>query len=154
MAEVKGGEQQPDAKRRTSAAAKGESERRVALRLQKDSDSEDLHFLKIRWWFSLIILWIVIFSSIYFTIRIFWIVLSSVEYTDMMVRFIFTKAPAVLGVPFSAALALAVVLMLRTTQGPVRFRALGLRFDGASGPIVMWVLCFLATSAAIKILWN
>lgn len=60
---------------------------------------------------------------------------------------------AMLGVPWAGGAALIVVLVLRTSFGPVEFKILGTQFRGASGPIVMWVLCFLAEVLAIKVLW-
>jgi len=43
--------------------------------------------------------------------------------------------------------------VFRTTEGQIKFDALGFHFEGASGPIVMWVICFLAITLAIKVLW-
>jgi hypothetical protein len=61
-------------------------------------------------------------------------------------------APAVIGVPWAGGASFIVVLVLRTSFGAVEFKILGVEFKGASGPIVMWVLCFLAEILAIKVL--
>lgn len=61
--------------------------------------------------------------------------------------------PAVVGLPLAALLSLWIVLILRGGYGPIELSVLGFRFRGASGPIIMWVLCFLAITFAIKILW-
>jgi hypothetical protein len=60
---------------------------------------------------------------------------------------------AAIGVPLSALTALTLVLALEQASGDVVFEAWGLKFKGASGPIVMWVLCFLALIAGVKALW-
>ena len=60
---------------------------------------------------------------------------------------------AVLGLPTGALAALCIVLFLEFKTGPIEFEALGLKFRGAAGEIVLWVVCFLAIVAAIKILW-
>lgn len=60
---------------------------------------------------------------------------------------------AVVGLPLAAVAALFVVLILRSTQGPIEFGAAGLSFKGASGSIVLWLLCFLGIALAIKLLW-
>ena len=60
---------------------------------------------------------------------------------------------ATIGLPLAAIGALCVVLLLGFTEGPIEFSALGFSFSGAAGPIVFWVLCFLAIALAIKILW-
>ena len=63
-------------------------------------------------------------------------------------------SPAMIGVPWAGGAAFIVVLVLRSSFGRVEFNVLGFEFKGGSGPIVMWVLCFLAEVAAIKVLWN
>lgn len=59
---------------------------------------------------------------------------------------------AAIGVPLSALTALALVLALEQVAGDIQFEALGLKFKGAAGPLVMWVLCFIALVAGIKAL--
>ena len=61
--------------------------------------------------------------------------------------------PAVVGLPSAAIASLCIVVVLEGTAGPVEFETLGLKFKGAAGPIVFWVLCFLAITAAIHLLW-
>jgi hypothetical protein len=51
---------------------------------------------------------------------------------------------AVVGLPSAALAAFFVVVVLRTVAGPVEMKVLGFEFRGASGPIVMWIACFLA----------
>ncbi len=60
---------------------------------------------------------------------------------------------AVVGLPAAGILALWIVTILRSQSGPIEFEAAGLRFRGASGPVVLWVLCFLAIAVAIRLLW-
>ena len=62
-------------------------------------------------------------------------------------------AQAVIGIPWAGGAAFIVVLVLRTSFGPINFKILGTEFKGASGPIVMWVFCFLVEVSAIKVLW-
>ena len=60
---------------------------------------------------------------------------------------------AVIGVPMAAVAALCIVLLLEATSGIIEFEVVGLKFKGASGPIVLWVLCFATIAGAIKLLW-
>jgi hypothetical protein len=60
---------------------------------------------------------------------------------------------AIIGVPWAGGAAFIVVLVLRTSFGDVKFKILETEFAGASGPIVMWVLCFLVEVLAIRLLW-
>jgi hypothetical protein len=58
----------------------------------------------------------------------------------------------IIGLPVAAAGALMIVIFLRTTEGRIKFEAFGFKFEGASGPIVLWILVFLAIVAGIKVL--
>lgn len=60
---------------------------------------------------------------------------------------------AMLGLPGAALAALALVLGLKAEAGPIKFKGLGFEFEGASGQVILWILCFLAITAAIKLLW-
>ncbi len=61
---------------------------------------------------------------------------------------------AIIGLPMAAIGAFIVVVFLRQThEGPIEFEGLGFRFRGASGPVVLWLVCFLAIAGAIKLLW-
>jgi hypothetical protein len=62
-------------------------------------------------------------------------------------------ASAMIGIPWAGGAAFIVVLVLRTSFGAINFKVLGVEFKGASGPIVVWVLCFLVEVSAIKLLW-
>jgi hypothetical protein len=60
---------------------------------------------------------------------------------------------AVIGIQAAAVTAFVIVVFLQQTAGPVEFNALGFKFKGAAGQVVMWVICFLAIAGAIKLLW-
>jgi len=62
-------------------------------------------------------------------------------------------AAAIIGVPWAGGAAFTVVLVLRSSFGSVNFKIFGAEFEGASGPIVMWVFCFLVEIVAMKALW-
>jgi hypothetical protein len=71
----------------------------------------------------------------------------------------FTSHPAQnLGIPCAAVSAYAIVaaLLRRSpdTSGPLAFKAFGLEFTGPSGPISLWLACFLAFVIAIRLLRN
>ena len=61
---------------------------------------------------------------------------------------------AVCGTPCAAACAFSIVTLLKVTSGPIEFEALGFKFHGASGPIVLWILCFGAMAVALYFLWG
>lgn len=62
-------------------------------------------------------------------------------------------AAAVLGLPTAALAALCIVLFLEAKSGRIEFEGFGFKFRGASGEIVLWVICFLAIAASVKLLW-
>jgi hypothetical protein len=72
----------------------------------------------------------------------------------------FQTAPAQnIGLPCAAISALAVVAVLLhafppspNENGAFSFKAFGLEFTGPSGPITLWLICFLAFVVALKLL--
>jgi hypothetical protein len=60
---------------------------------------------------------------------------------------------ALIGTPMSAMTAFCIVSILRVTNGAIEFEAFGVTFRGASGPIILWAVCFGAVVAAFRILW-
>ena len=61
---------------------------------------------------------------------------------------------ATVGLPLAALAALCLVFLLRATSGPIELEVLGFKFKGASGPLIMWVVVFLAIVLAIQTLWK
>ncbi len=60
---------------------------------------------------------------------------------------------AVVGLPMAALLAAFLVVGLRHSEGPIKFEGFGMKFEGASGQVILWVISFLSIAAAIKLLW-
>ena len=63
-------------------------------------------------------------------------------------------ACAVLGFPISTLNSFVLVLVLQATSGPVEFKAFGVEFKGAGGPLVVYVFVFAVTVGAFKLLWG
>ncbi len=61
--------------------------------------------------------------------------------------------PSLVGLPIAAGSSLALVLLLRTVSGDIQVKFIGFEFKGAAGPLVMWILCFLAMAFAIRYTW-
>jgi hypothetical protein len=67
---------------------------------------------------------------------------------------VFRKHPAaILGLPTGALASLGIVLLLEVKSGRIEFEVLGFKFRGASGEIILSVICFMAIITAIKLLW-
>jgi hypothetical protein len=52
------------------------------------------------------------------------------------------------------ATAFGIVTFLRQSDGPIEFEALGMKFKGASGQVIMWGFCVIVLSLCAKLLWN
>jgi hypothetical protein len=61
---------------------------------------------------------------------------------------------ATLAVPLSAVASFCIVTLLRVTTGPIEVEAQGIKFSGAAGPIIFWILCFIVIVLGVKILWG
>lgn len=62
---------------------------------------------------------------------------------------------ATLGIAMSAISAFSVVAVLDVlSRDPIEIKVLGFELRGAAGPVVLWVLCFLAMVAGCEILWD
>jgi len=60
---------------------------------------------------------------------------------------------AIVGLPMAAASAFCVVVTLEATSGKIEFQVLEVKFKGASGPVILWVLCFLVFVLSLRVLW-
>lgn len=58
----------------------------------------------------------------------------------------------VVGLPLAATCATGVILGVRQTEGPIEIQLYGLQLKGGSGPVILWVVCFLAIAIAIRML--
>ncbi len=97
--------------------------------------------------------WIAIIAAIILgVIYIFWLIWSfnnDIKFVEIM----YQHLAMVLGVPGSAITAFVLVTVLEQVSGQIKFEGLGFKFEGASGPIIMWVIVFSALMGGIKLLW-
>jgi hypothetical protein len=60
-----------------------------------------------------------------------------------------------LGIAISAISAFSVVAVLDVlSRDPIEIKVLGFELKGAAGPVVLWVVCFLALVAGTEVLWG
>lgn len=72
---------------------------------------------------------------------------------DVWTQFVLAHFELVIGMPMAAVLAFAIVAAFQqTSEGPVSMRLGPLEFSGPAGPILLWVICFLASVFAIELL--
>lgn len=97
--------------------------------------------------------WVAVVGAGVFTTVIFAVVLIAglhAFWNDVALKHV----PTIIGLPAAAIASLGLVLLLRTVAGNIETKALGFEFKGAAGPIVMWILCFLAITLAINKTWD
>jgi hypothetical protein len=73
--------------------------------------------------------------------------------SSWLIQIIHDHYAALVGTPMSAVTAFCIVSLLKVTSGPIEFEAFAFKFRGASGPIILWVLCFLSVAMAFHVLW-
>ncbi|REL37892.1 hypothetical protein DYD21_08925 [Rhodohalobacter sp. SW132] len=94
-------------------------------------------------------------ASIFFFSFLVWHVLNPGPANGWLVRIIQDQYAATVGVPLSAITAFCIVTVLNViNKGDIEFSFLGLTFKGASGPVILWVICFLALILGFSVLWE
>lgn len=62
---------------------------------------------------------------------------------------------ATIGLALAAVFALMLVLVMeKTSPGEIDVKMPGFEFRGPAGPIIMWVICFLAIAGAGRLCWQ
>ena len=96
-----------------------------------------------------------------------WIVLGGIGFALLLMFGIYGYSlllwrwPPILGdhfitlvlLPIAAVVAFLVVYALRSAEGPLELEAFTVKFKGASAPLILWLLVFLAFVWAIKYTW-
>ena len=71
-----------------------------------------------------------------------------------LTRLVTANFPAIIGLPFAAIAAFIIVAVFRQSETPLEFEVLGFKLKGAAGELVLWIACFLAIVASIRLLWK
>jgi hypothetical protein len=62
--------------------------------------------------------------------------------------------PAIVGIPLAIMAAFLIVELLKGLHGPIRITSKLGEFEGATGPTLLWLFCFIALVWSIKLLWS
>jgi hypothetical protein len=82
------------------------------------------------------------------------IVFTGVVAADsLLAKLLIEHFAAIVGLPCAAFMAFAFVWIWRLREGPIELEAWGMKFKGAAGPIVMWVLVFATLTGGLKAVW-
>jgi hypothetical protein len=92
------------------------------------------------------------FFGLYFLIFIFYFTYISVD--RWLIQIARAHYAAAIGLPLMAIAALLIVSTFRITAGELDFELFGMRLKGAAGPVVLWVIVFLAMVLGVWTLWG
>jgi ABC-type uncharacterized transport system fused permease/ATPase subunit len=97
--------------------------------------------------------WLAIGASIVLGfVYLIWLVWSF-NNDEIFIEIMYQHLAMVAGIPGAIITAFVLVSVLEQVSGQIKFEGLGFRFEGASGPIIMWVVVFCALVGGIKLLW-
>ncbi len=66
---------------------------------------------------------------------------------------VLAHGPAIVGIPAAALLSLAIIAVARCIGGAATIQIIGLRAEGATATLLLWIAAFLACVLAIRALW-
>lgn len=72
---------------------------------------------------------------------------------DQLFALVQAHAPAIVGIPAAALFSLAIVSAARSIGGAAKISIAGLRAEGATATVVLWIAAFLTLVLAIRALW-
>src|SRR5262245_44570500 len=82
------------------------------------------------------------------------VIWNTIRGSERLMTTVYDHFPAIVGLRFIGFAALALVLLLESrSDQPIEFKAIGFEFKGASAPIVLWVLCFVAIAVCLRFMW-
>lgn len=108
------------------------------------TEQDEGHIRRIRIWGLVFLLAPILFAAIWCISR------PDHFYT----WFVFQNYVTFFILPYGALFAYYLVLTLEHSRGPIEFEVTGLKFKGAAGPIIFWILIFLAFVLALQFLWH
>ena len=140
----------------TAAHRERETANGTSARTQVNPDGDesrsDVALRRVASWLAILGTWAL--AGYFFGFLIYHSLWPTSSRSSWLIRVIELHYAATIGLPMSAISSACIVLLLKATAGPIEFEALGFRFRGASGPVVLWIFCFLAMIAALRLLWN
>ena len=94
-------------------------------------------------------------SGLYFLGFMVYYSLRPLPADGWLLQIISTHFAATIGVPLSALSAFCIVVLLDVfSKGDIELEIPGFKMKGASGPVILWVVCFIAFIFGLRLLWN
>ena len=121
----------------------------------KDSNSSTNGIANLRRWITwAAVIGTALWAGYFFVFLIYQSIVGSSTSDNWFLRMVQDHPAATVGVAMSAITAFCLVALLEITRGPIEFEAVGFKFKGASGPVILWVFCFLAMIFGVWLLWD
>ena len=98
--------------------------------------------------------WVAATLIVLFSIYIFYIMAQRGYESKVWLPIAQKHFAVVVGLPMAAIASLFIVLVLEYVSGKIEFEILGIKFKGAAGQIIFWLLCFMSIVLSIKLLWD
>lgn len=97
--------------------------------------------------------WVAIGGSIVLGIAYIYGLISALIGNAEIKKILYEHLLAVLGVPGAIIISLVLITILEQVSGKIKMKGFGIEFEGASGPIILWVIVFMAIVSSLHMLW-
>ena len=118
-----------------------------------DTDAGSISTLR-KWIIWAAVVGTALWAGYFFIFLIYQSIVGSSTSDNWFIRMVQEHPAATIGVAMSAITAFCLVAILEISRGPIEFEALGFKFRGASGPVILWVFCFLVMIFGVWLLWD
>ncbi len=107
-----------------------------------------------RWVSRICVVGILLWAGFFFALLVYQSLSGEATPKNWFLQMVQQHPASTIGIGISAISAFFIVAVLELTAGAVQFEALGFKFHGAAGQVVLWVLCFLTMVFATWLLWD
>jgi hypothetical protein len=114
----------------------------------KASETDDRWVRQVASWFAIVA------TVLTIGLYVLWLVVVLPTAFPYLGEVLKEHAAAIIGLPAAAVVSFVVVVFLRQTEGPIEIEGPGFTLKGATGPVILWALCFFVIAWAIKEVWK
>lgn len=107
-----------------------------------------------KWIARICVVGILLWTGFFFGLVVYQSLFGEVLPKNWFMQMVQEHPASTVGIGISAVSAFFIVAVLEFTTGAIQFEALGFKFHGAAGQVVLWVLCFLSMVFATWLLWD
>ena len=107
-----------------------------------------------RWTIVAAVVGTAMWTGYFFIFLVYQSLFGGADSDNWFLRMVQEHPAATIGLAMSAISAFCLVAILEISRGAIEFEAMGFKFRGASGPVILWVFCFLAMIFGVWLLWD